>query len=462
MSRLRVGLLSVAMTLATMTLDSSATTLSEAVQQAVLTNPKIDAAQANRRANEYSFKQAKGRFLPEVELGADIGQQKIDRPNGLGPDVNDTWQDRRQATISVRQVLFDGWDRANDIYRSQANISAASFKVMVRSEAVGLNSVEAYIDVVRHNELLALAEDNVRRHQALLKIIQERYDGGRSPIGDLEQTVERVESAKALVARIKVARETAKAKYKNAVGVPPSNLKPVKYATGIPKSVAEVTDRAIRNNPRVKEAVAESQVAYFDQQQFKSTLYPQIFLEGAATRGENLEGTPGRNDELEAMVTLRWKLFDGAVRQNRTAELGERHSEKLAEQMILVRQLTEEVETAWARLVEGRAEVTAIKTEVAQNIKVVATYRDEYNANKRSLLDLLDAENARFSSQFELSNVISVHIFSSYELLAQMGVLLKSLGVHAQNIPDVPSNPLPTLLRGPSQQEFDIPALSQE
>jgi len=462
MSRSRVGLVSVAIALATLTLDSSATTLSEAVQQAVLTNPKIDAAQANRRANEYLFKQSKGRFLPEVELGADIGQQKIDRPNGLGPDVNDQWQDRRQAAISVRQVLFDGWDRANDIYRSQARISAASFKVMVRSEAVGLNSVEAYIDVVRHNELLALAEDNVRRHQALLKIIQERYDGGRSPIGDLEQTVERVESAKALVARIKVARETAKAKYKNAVGISPSKLQPVKYATGIPKTIAEVTDRAIRNNPRVKEAVAESQVAYFDQQQFKSTLYPQIFLEGAATRGEDLEGTPGRNDELEAMVTLRWKLFDGGVRRNRTAELGERHSEKLAEQMVLVRQLTEEAETAWARLVDGRAEVNAIKTEVAQNIKVVATYRDEYNANKRSLLDVLDAENARFSSQFELSNVISVHIFSSYELLAQMGVLLKTLGVRAQDIPDVPSNPLPTLLRGPSQQEFDIPALSQE
>ena len=236
MSRLRVGLMSVAMTLATMTLDSSATTLSEAVQQAVLTNPKIDAAQANRRANEYLFKQAKGRFLPEVELGADIGQQKIDRPNGLGPDVNDTWQDRRQATISARQVLFDGWDRANDIYRSQARISAASFKVMVRSEAVGLNSVEAYIDVVRHNELLALAEDNVRRHQALLKIIQERYDGGRSPIGDLEQTVERVESAKALVARIKVARETAKAKYKNAVGVPASNLKAGQVCDGHSKN----------------------------------------------------------------------------------------------------------------------------------------------------------------------------------------------------------------------------------
>ena len=461
MAGFRVGGIAVAIAMATTTIHAHATTLREAVQQAVLTNPKIDAAQANRRANEYSFKQAKGRFLPELELNADIGQQKIDRPEGLGPDVNDQWQDRRQATISIRQVLFDGWDRANDIYRSQAGISAASFRVLVRSEAVGLNSVEAYIDVIRHRDLLALAQDNLKRHQALLGIIQERYDGGRAPIGDLQQTIERVEAAKALVAQIKVASETARAKYKNAVGVPPSALKSVSYATGIPKSVADVTNRAVRNNPRVKEAVAETEVSYFNKEQFRSTLFPQVYLEGSATRGEDLEGTPGRNDELEARVVLRWKLFDGGVRRNRTAELGERYSEKVAEQMILVRELTQEVEIAWARLVDGRAEVQAIQREVAQNTKVVASYQDEYNANKRSLLDVLDAENAKFASQFELSNVTALHVFSSYELLAQMGVLLDTLGVQAPSVPDVSGDPLPALLRSPAKRQYDIPALSK-
>jgi adhesin transport system outer membrane protein len=218
----------------------------------------------------------------------------------------------------------------------------------------------------------------------------------------------------------------------------------------------------VRNNPRVKEAVSETEVSYFNKQQFRSTLYPQVYLEGNATRGEDLEGTPGRNDELEAKVVLSWKLFDGGVRRNREAELGERYSEKVAEQMILVRQITEEVEIAWARLVDGRAQVDAIRTEVGQNKKVVATYKDEYDANKRSLLDLLDAENSLFASQFELSNVTSLHIFSSYELLAQMGVLLKTLGVSPQQIPDVPGNPLPALLRGPSQKPFEIPPLSQE
>ena len=333
--------------------------------------------------------------------------------------------------------------------------------MLVRSEAVGLSSVEAYIDVVRHNDLLGLAQENVNRHQRLLRVIRERFEGGKAPIGDLEQTIERVEAAKALVAQIKVAQAAAFAKFKNAVGTSPSRLHAVSYAKGIPNNLGEVTSQALHNNPRVMAAIAETDASFFEQQQFRSTLFPQVYLEGNATRGEDLEGTEGRNDELGARVVLRWKLFDGGVRRNRVSELGERHSEKIAEQLILGRQLTEEVEVAWARLVEGRAQVEAIRRESSQDAKVVATYKDEYDANKRSLLDVLDAENARFNTQFELSNVEALHVFSSYELLALMGSLLASLDVKAPDIPELENAPLPGLFSGSSTSGYSIPPLSQ-
>ena len=168
----------------------------------------------------YGLKQAKGRFLPEIELNADVGQQRIDRPIGLGPAVNDDMagSPAGDAQHHVRSCSTAGTAPTTSTARRPAS-PPPSFRVLVRSEAVGLNSVEAYIDVVRHNELAGLAQDNVGAIESLLSIIQERYDGGRAPIGDLEQTIERVEAAKALVAQIKVAREaTASAKYKNAVG----------------------------------------------------------------------------------------------------------------------------------------------------------------------------------------------------------------------------------------------------
>jgi adhesin transport system outer membrane protein len=441
---------------------ADAMSLSEAVDQAVRTNPRIDAAEASRRASSYVLRQAKGRLLPEVELNADIGQQKIDRPNGLGPTVNNQWNDRRQVTVSVRQVLFDGWDRANDIYRSRALISAASFKLLARSETVGLASVEAYIDVVRHNELLGLAYANVERHKKLLAIIRERFEGGKSPVGDVEQTVERLEAAKALAAQIKIARETANAKFKSVVGAPPAKLQKVAYAAGIPKTSAEVVNVSLSNNPQVKAALADIDVSHFDKKQFSATLLPQLWLEGNATRGENLEGTPGRNDELEGKLVLNWKLLDGGVRRNRVAELGERENEKIAEQMVLVRELTEESETAWARLTDGRDQVAALQKQAAQNGKVVATYRDEYNANRRSLLDVLDAENARFGSEFDLSNARAINLYASYELLAYMGVLLETLNVTAPQMDMVPTATLPGVLARSPSRGYTILPLTRE
>lgn len=440
--------------------DASATSLREAVDYAVNTNPRIEAAQASRRATDQVLRQAQGRFFPEVDVNADYGKQRVNRPRGLGPDVNNVWRYRRQATVTVRQILFDGFDRAYDIYRSQARITAASHKVMARSESVALSVVEAYIDVERHRDLLRLANQNVARHLRLLGIIQERVEGGKAPVGDLEQTRERLEAARALVGQIKVALGTANAKYRNAVGLEPSGLRKVGYAPGLPNSVVDVIAIAAQSNPRVRAGEAEIDVADFDKKQYRSNYFPQITLEGSATRGKELDGTPGRNDEYEGKIVLTWKLFDGGVRRGRELELSERHAERIAEQHILLRQLRQEIEISWTRYVQGREQLAAIRRQVDQNRKVVASYLDAYNANRRSLLDVLDAESAGFVSRFELSNISALHRFSSYELLAQMGMLLEQLGVPAPIGADDYFDPGPPSVHGaPSVTKFEIPAL---
>lgn len=406
-----------------------ATTLQEAVREAVETNPRIEAAQASYRATLNVLDQARGRLFPEVDVSADIGRQRVDRPNSLGPLVNDIERERRQVTLTIRQILFDGWDRANDIYRSHARINAALHKILARSEAVALNAIEAYIDVNRHERLLFLARKHVQRHEALLDLIQKRLDGGAAPVGDLEQTLERLEAAKALVAQIDIARSASIAKYKAAVGSNPSRLGHVNYARNLPKSQTSILKSAVLNNPRLHAADSEIDIANFDKEQFKSNLFPTLSLEGTAKWGDNLEGTPGKNDELNAMLVLRWKLFDGGIRRARIAELSEREYEKLAERDILLRDLEQDIFTTWARFSKGWDQVGALRRQSIQNKKVIATYQDEYDANKRSLLDVLDAENSNFATEFELSNVTAQHVFSTYQVLAQMGVLLERFGI---------------------------------
>ena len=63
--------------------------------------------------------------------------------------------------------------------------------------------------------------------------------------------------------------------------------------------------------------------------------------------------------------------------------------------------------------------------------QLVKQYREEYKLAKRSLLDLLDSETALFNSQFQLTSVKAVRLFSAYHLQAATGRLLSNLGVQA-------------------------------
>ncbi|MEL6947398.1 MAG: TolC family outer membrane protein [Pseudomonadota bacterium] len=432
---------------------------SEAIRKAVRTNPDIAAAQASRRATDKVLEQAIGRYFPEAEINADIGFERIDRPNGFGPLVNNRWRNRRRASLNIRQVLFDGFDRLNGRYQAVARIEAASYKIMARSEVIALNVLEAYIDVVRHNDLLHLAAQNVKRHERLLALVQARVEGGRNTTGDLDQARERLQAARALVPQIRIARNTARAKFRRFVGVKPRHLGRVELPRLGIRSAEAAIHRAVKKNPRLAAMRAEIDVAKFRTDQFRASKAPTLFLEGSAGIAQDTDGTPGKSNDLRAMLTMRWKILDGGVRTARTDELIEREYEKIAEYDSLVRTTIEQIETAWTRVVDGRKQVSAIRRQLTQNRKLVNSYREEYEADKRSLLDVLDAENSRFATEFELSNVSAIRKFSAYQLIAQSDSLLKRFHIKRPAGVDTSTVNPKVFTRRNVKRAFTIPSL---
>ncbi len=436
--------------------------LEEAVALAVEDNPRVAAAQASRRANDYVLKQARGRYSPEVEISASAGYERYDQLGAFGIEKNFIWRKARKGTVTVRQVLFDGFDRRNGRYQAQARISASAQKIMARAETVALDAIEAYIDVLRHRRLIVLGNQNVDRHRKLLKLVQERVTGGKNSVGDLDQTKERLQAAIALVSQIKIARDVAAAKFKNAVGVGPGRLQSTKFPKNKFLHSNEAVAAAIEGNFKLAALRHEIDATGFKTEQFRASLFPVISVEGSATRGEDLGGSDDRADDLKAMVMLRWKLIDGGVRRNRIHELTEREFVKIAEYDSMIRDVRQEIEISWSRLMEGGKQVAAKRSQLKETQKVVASYRKEYEADKRSLLDVLDAENTRFGIEFDLSNAISIRRFAAYQLMAHTGDLLKTLNVArpagAQYEPDI------SMLRPASSAKsaFVIPPLKQE
>jgi adhesin transport system outer membrane protein len=405
--------------------------LREAVQQAVSTHPGVGAARAAERASIWDFKTSKARLLPNLDVSADAGAQYVNQPANLTPKENARWDFRRQATADLTQFLFDGWDRANDIYRSAALVGAASLRVMERSEALGLEAVEAYIDVERHSQVLGIANQSRRRLQSILGLVRELNTGGKVPRSDVDQAVERIAASDAVIAQIEQSLAEAKAKFRQVVGNEPKKLERVAYPKNLPASRDSAYGTAKANNPGIKALEAEALAAQFEMERAKSGYYPELSLRGRASYGYDIDGVEGKDVDVSGVVGLNWNLFNGGATGYRVEALNEEMARAELERDAALRSVRESIDKAFAAYVIGKKRVAAAQQQVNSNDRLVKEYREEYRLAKRSLLDLLDSETAFFSSQFQLSSAKAARLFSAYNVQASTGRLLATLGVHA-------------------------------
>lgn len=412
---------------------AGALSLRETVQKTLDGNPQIRAAVANRRATEHELRQSQGRYLPNIDLDGDYGREKIDRPEGFAEDVNDTWRTRRQISLTVRQVLFDGWEIANAVYRNAARVDSAALRAMSRSEALALAAIEAFIDVHRQRQVLRVARRNVTRHRRYLRQVQARKAGGKSSIGEVQQVRERLTAAQSAVLRIQQSLADASAKFNRIVGVRPHRLAPPPHPRGLPRSHREAVDLGIRNNPAIRAANADIEAAEHAKNGSRSAYLPKVFAEVKGTRGRDLSGTPGPNEEVSGKLVLNWNLFSGGIRTARVNELAERIAESRAVRDTRIRDTVEQIDRAFAAVHIGTKRVRSTRERARVALRVVKTYEEEFRLSKRSLLDLLDSESSRFNADIALIGARSVLLFARYQILGAVGTLVEHFGATPSN-----------------------------
>ena len=232
--------------------SASAESMKSAVRKAVKTHPSGLAQRANQRAVANELEESRSQFKPQVELFGDIGAEWVNNRNSLSVADNSKWKGTRQIGIVARYTLFDGYERANSLYRNAARLDGALYSLLATSEVVALNAVEAYIDVVRHRQLLSIARRNIKRHRRILSQIRARVRGGKSPASDQFQIEERVFAARAVEVEITKAYQDSVAKYKKAVGRKPGRKMRISRVKHLPRSVGALVSASVANKYELK------------------------------------------------------------------------------------------------------------------------------------------------------------------------------------------------------------------
>lgn len=399
--------------------------INDALQQAITTNPGVGEAAANRRATESELRQQQGTLLPQVRVEGRVGPERFNQQIVPAPLGNNDWRNGREVSVVARQLIFDGFTSINEIWRQSARVNAAAARVHERTELLALDAAEAYIDIIRYTRLIAVAEDNVRVHRTLFSNVQARFNGGRAGEGDLEQTRERVENAVATLASFRQSLDEARAKYRNAVGLEPYNLRNPGRLHGLPPTKDEALATALRFNPTIKAAGADARAAKYAFESTSGAFVPNVYLEGRASSGIDANTYIGKRDDVSGKVVVSWDIFRGGQDSWRRNEMAERYVEGTMRHARLQRGAVESIDKAWAARTLTADRIAALNRQIASDRKVIVSYQKEYELGQRSLVDLLNGQNQLFNGLVSLISAQSVAIFADYQLLAAMGGLIE-------------------------------------
>lgn len=403
-------------------------TMKEAAQAAVLNSPEVLARwHAFREATE-EVSVAKGGFMPRLDLTAGVGRETLKQPSA-GVDSKYT---RRDHGLTLNQMLFDGFATSSDVKRLGRAKLVRYFELLDTSETIALEAARAYLDVARFRELAALAEENYAEHYAAHENLKKRAGSGVGKRVDEEQAASRLALADVNLTTTYANLHDVTARYVRIVGTqPPKSLAaPNRSApTDLPPTVDGALQVGLQRNPALRSTIENIESAQHEIEGRRAAFMPRVDARASTGTINNNLGVSGDRDSTVVEVLLNYNLFNGGADSARGRQSRERKNIALDQREKACRDMRQTLSIAYNESLRLKEQLPQIATQVALVEKTRAAYRDQFNIQQRTLLDLLNTQNEYFDarrSQVNADADLSLAYLRSY---AGMGRLLEHLGL---------------------------------
>ncbi|MGF1909816.1 TolC family outer membrane protein [Vibrio kasasachensis] len=403
-----------------------AQTLEQAVAITLKNNPEIKQAYNEYQSSMKQHDAAGGAYLPSIDLDAGIGYEGIDPANSTGRD--DTDLTRKEATLSLTQLLWDGNSTINDISRTGADAESIRLQLLSDASDMALKVTQVYLDAVKSTEILALSESNLAVHKEIYRDIKKRADSGIGSTADVTQVEARIAKAHGNLLAAQNNLIDTHTQFHRLVGQQPLGLiYPRADESKLPLSLSEAIDEAYVNHPVIMVAKVDVDAAKYQYKQSKGNYYPTISIEASQSWRDDAGGDEGRSEETLAMLRLRYNLYNGGS----DSDLSERAAYQLNKSKDLrdntYRQVEESLRLSWSALDLTLQQKNFLSDHVDSASETVIAYKKQYRIGKRTLLDLLNTENELFQARKDYLDAHYSEQYAKYRVMNATGNLLDAL-----------------------------------
>lgn len=409
----------------------SANSLEEIVASGLTQNPDVQRVVNSRNAVYQEVRQAKAGYLPKVDVALGYGYEWTNNTTTRGNGFDDVELSRGEASLSIRQMIFDGFATSSEVKRHKARALSADKRLVETAETYALDAARAYIELNRRNTLLQQAKETLYNHLKIYDQIKRRSESGLGALASIQQAEGRLALAEVNVLAAENNMLDAKANYQRITGMlaPEDLVYPELVNITIPETLTEATEIALSNHPTLQVAEADTMAAVAQYDAAKRNYYPRVDFEIDRTWNDDLDGVEGINEDLTAMFRMRYNLYNGGADLARVRQTQHQIEEAKSIRSNSHREVVQSIELSWNAYDILSRQLPHLEQHVASSQETRNSYQKQFNIGQRSLLDLLDTENEVFSAKNDLVNALHDQMIAQYRVVNGMGTLLDALNL---------------------------------
>jgi adhesin transport system outer membrane protein len=297
---------------------AAALTLMEAVERANERSPELAGLRAQIDVQRARAELAGRGTQPQIGLDGGFGGQASNLL-GRGPST----QLRRDFGARATQRLWDWQRTGHAVTAAERRTEAAALEVDLARDRLAFLTAEAYLNVVRHQQLLKLSQENITFHRWLVDVARERVARNQLAKARLTElqarlaplTVEKIEHEAELTRATITLRELAGSS--QHVAPPPELPADARPRTDVDRFLPEV----LTTHPSARRAELLLQAAREGVEAARAAYLPAVDATASSRFLADAEGIRGLQWDNQALVRLNWSLLgEGVPSQVREAE----------------------------------------------------------------------------------------------------------------------------------------------
>lgn len=401
-------------------------TLKEIVQKVVLTNPEVLSKWHAFKAAGGEVDVARSGMYPKIDFSTGVGRETLKQPGSTDRDYS-----RGGYTLTLNQVLYDGFATSSDVKRLDKARLTRYFELLDVAESAALEAARAYYDVIRYRLLMFLAENNYVEHRSSYEQLLRRAQSGAGRRVDVEHAASRVALAELNLNTEAANLHDVMARYLRLVGdrPPPVMFGPAHLAKEFPANENDALKLAFKRNPALRAAVENVESARYDLEVRRGAFHPKLDLRMRSENSGNYLGAGGARENNVAEIVLSYNLFNGGADSARQRVFVDRKS--LAQDLRdkSCRDIRQTLSIAYNDVKRLNAQLVNLGLQVGSIEKTREAYKAQFNIGQRSLLDLLDTENELLNARRTEVNADVDLALAYFRTQAGMGHLLEYLGL---------------------------------